>query len=340
MQPRPVDERRELGRGRDARRLGKAGDRVAPRAMEEAVDEQERDRVEEQGRHHLVDPEPHAQQRPAATPTSRRPAPRRAIMSGSARIGGRSPTTIPMPAAPIAPSNSWPSAPMFQYPARKAIATAAPVKQDRGGADEHLEQGEPGGQRHDDERGVGLDRVGAGEKDRHGRDDERDEHGRDHEHRRRTRWRCASRGPSAAGHQQCRAAPRPRRRPPSRQRCGPRRGRRAGRPGPAARRDPRTPAGWPRPRRDEQGAATGRTRWPRRPGRAWAGRRPVRRGSRERTRARSTFWMLPPDSVATGSSGRARMSNRWISSAACSRTRRSSIRPPRRKSSSRSITRL
>ena len=48
-------------------------------------------------------------------------------ITGSATSGGSPPTTVPMPAAAIAPSSSWPSAPMFQYPARKAMATAAPV---------------------------------------------------------------------------------------------------------------------------------------------------------------------------------------------------------------------
>ncbi len=35
-------------------------------------------------------------------------------MTGRASSGGRSPTIVPMPAAAIAPSRSWPSAPMFQ----------------------------------------------------------------------------------------------------------------------------------------------------------------------------------------------------------------------------------
>jgi len=47
-----------------------------------------------------------AQAAPASAPAT--------IIKARAAMGGRPPTTIPTPAAAIAPSNSWPSAPMFQ----------------------------------------------------------------------------------------------------------------------------------------------------------------------------------------------------------------------------------
>ena len=63
MQARAIDEGRELGRCRDAWRLGEAGRGVAPRAVQQAVDEEQRHGVEEQGGDDLVDPESHTQER-------------------------------------------------------------------------------------------------------------------------------------------------------------------------------------------------------------------------------------------------------------------------------------
>ena len=63
-------------------------------------------------------------------------------------------------------------------------------------------------------------------------------------------------------------------------------------------------------------------------------------GSRDSTRARSTFWMLPPESVATRSSGRALMAKRSMSSSAWASMRLRSSRPPGAKSSMCSRTRL
>ena len=61
----------------------------------------------------------------AHTAPPRAPSP---AMTAIASTRGSPPTTVPAHAAAIAPASSWPSAPMFQYPARNAIATAAPVK--------------------------------------------------------------------------------------------------------------------------------------------------------------------------------------------------------------------
>ncbi len=63
VQPRALDELREFGRRHDARRFREAGDRIAPGTVEQAVHEEERDRVEEERRHDLVDLEPDAQDR-------------------------------------------------------------------------------------------------------------------------------------------------------------------------------------------------------------------------------------------------------------------------------------
>ena len=72
---------------------------------------------------------PNRMRRRAGTRTQAAPASAPAtIMAVKAAMGGHPPTTWPTPAAAMAPSRSWPSAPMFQKPARKAMATAAPVR--------------------------------------------------------------------------------------------------------------------------------------------------------------------------------------------------------------------
>ncbi len=61
---------------------------------------------------------PH-QAAPPANATSR--------MAGTCRKPGH-PEAVPIHPAAIAPTTSWPSAPMFQKPARNATSTASPVK--------------------------------------------------------------------------------------------------------------------------------------------------------------------------------------------------------------------
>ncbi len=69
------------------------------------------------------------------------------------------------PAAATAPASSWPSAPMFQKPARKAMATAAPVSRMGVAATSTSSSAELGGQGRDEVLDVGLDGVGAGEQE-------------------------------------------------------------------------------------------------------------------------------------------------------------------------------
>ena len=64
----PVEQLGELGRLDDPRRLREARHRVAPQAVEQRVDEQQRDWVEQQGRDDLIDAEPHTQHGRAERP--------------------------------------------------------------------------------------------------------------------------------------------------------------------------------------------------------------------------------------------------------------------------------
>ncbi len=182
-----LDERGELGRRRDPLGLREPGHRIAPRTVKEPIHEQQGDRVEEERRHDLVDPESHPQECGQEAPGRSRPRLRPPIMIGNATSGGRSPTIVPMPAAATAPRSSWPSGADVPVARTKRNRHGGAGEHDGRGADQDLEQGELRGQRHDEVRRIGGDRVGAGKQDRDGGDGEGQQDRREEKDRRRPR---------------------------------------------------------------------------------------------------------------------------------------------------------
>ena len=149
--------------------------------MQERVDEQQRDRIEQKGRDHLVDPEADAQHRRTKRPqrATRRSAGDHErdgddlwklshLTDGRGRDGAHE--QLPLGAdVPVA--------------AAESEGHRGAGEHDRRGCDKDLEHAEARGQGDDKELGVRLDRVRPGQGDGTGRHGERDEDGEDHEPR-------------------------------------------------------------------------------------------------------------------------------------------------------------
>ena len=193
-----VDERGQPGRLREGLRAGHRGGQVAQdhRVLRRhhPPHEEHRDAVQHDRGDHLVGAGLGLQHAGDA-------APERATQDageGHQQRARAAPGTsaihenVPTHAAAVAPTRSWPSAPMLNRPARNANATASDGADERRGPAEGRVDAIGRAEHAVEQRRVGLEGVAADQQDDDGRDGEGEEHGVQRDQQRTARSRCGA----------------------------------------------------------------------------------------------------------------------------------------------------